>query len=116
MAALQAAAAEHDVGLDQCWAWSSERLAQVLSWPEALLEKVERYRQQQGASPQLKIPSDVLTPLDELWPQALNRLDRPPLVLHQQGRAEIKAPLRSGHSTTTRAQDRHTNKRFLAAK
>ena len=85
MAALQAAAAEHDVGLDQCWAWSSERLAQVLSWPEALLEKVERYRQQQGASPQLKIPSDVLTPLDELWPQALNRLDRPPLVLHQQG-------------------------------
>ena len=85
MAALQAAAAEHDVGLDQCWAWSRERLAQVLSWPEALLEKVERYRQQQGASPQLKIPSDVLTPLDELWPQALNRLDRPPLVLHQQG-------------------------------
>ena len=75
-------AAEHDVGLDQCWAWSRERLAQVLSWPDALLDKVERYRQQQGASPQLKIPRDVLTPLDELWPQALNRLDRPPLVLH----------------------------------
>ena len=78
MAALQTAAAEHDVALDQSWAWS-----------DALLDKVERYRQQQGASPQLKIPSDVLTPLIELWPQALNRLDLPPLVLHQHGRTEV---------------------------
>ena len=62
---------------------SLERLAQVLSWPDALLDKVERYRQQQGASPQHKIPSDVLTPLNERWPQALNRQDLPPLVLHQ---------------------------------
>ena len=110
MAALQAAAAEHDVGLDQCWAWSSERLAQVLSWPEALLEKVERYRQQQGASPQLKIPSDVLTPLDELWPQALNRLDRPPLVLHQQGRAEVLDWIGQGRAVAvvgTRAASDH---------
>ena len=110
MAALQAAAAEHDVGLDQCWAWSSELLAQVLSWPEALLEKVERYRQQQGASPQLKIPSDVLTPLDELWPQALNRLDRPPLVLHQQGRAEVLDWIGQGRAVAvvgTRAASDH---------
>ena len=110
MAALQAAAAEHDVGLDQCWAWSSERLAHVLSWPEALLEKVERYRQQQGASPQLKIPSDVLTPLDELWPQALNRLDRPPLVLHQQGRAEVLDWIGQGRAVAvvgTRAASDH---------
>ena len=110
MAALQAAAAEHDVGLDQCWAWSSERLAQVLSWPEALLEKVERYRQQQGASPQLKIPSDVLTPLDELWPQALNRLDRSPLVLHQQGRAEVLDWIGQGRAVAvvgTRAASDH---------
>ena len=110
MAALQAAAAEHDVGLDQCWAWSRERLALVLSWPEALLEKVERYRQQQGASPQLKIPSDVLTPLDELWPQALNRLDRPPLVLHQQGRAEVLDWIGQGRAVAvvgTRAASDH---------
>ena len=44
MAALQAAAVEHGVGLDDCWAWSRERLAQVLSWPDPLLDKVERYR------------------------------------------------------------------------
>ena len=110
MAALQAAAAEHDVGLDQCWAWSRERLAQVLSWPDALLDKVERYRQQQGASPQLKIPRDVLTPLDELWPQALNRLDRPPMVLHQQGRAEVLEWIGQGRAVAvvgTRAASDH---------
>ena len=82
----------------------------MLSWPEALLEKVERYRQQQGASPQLKIPSDVLTPLDELWPQALNRLDRPPLVLHQQGRAEVLDWIGQGRAVAvvgTRAASDH---------
>ena len=91
MAALQAAAVEHGVGLDDCWAWSREYLAEVLSWPDPLLDKVERYRQQQGSSPQLKIPSNVLTPLDQIWPQGLNKLDRPPLVLHQQGRADVLA-------------------------
>ena len=85
MAALQAAAVEHGVGLDDCWAWSRERLAQVLSWPDPLLDRVERYRRLHGSSPQLKIPSNVLTPLDQIWPQGLNKLDRPPLVLHQQG-------------------------------
>ena len=77
MAALQTAAAEHGVGLVQCGARFRELLAQVLSWLDALLDKVESYTQQQGVSPQLKFPSDVLTPLDELWPQALNRLDGP---------------------------------------
>ena len=91
MAALQAAAVEHGVGLDDCWAWSRERLAQVLSWPDPLLDKVERYRRLHGSSPQLKIPSNVLTPLDQIWPQGLNKLDRPPLVLHQQGRADVLA-------------------------
>ena len=75
MAALQAAAVEHGVGLDDCWSWSRERLALVLSWPDSLLDKVERYRQQQGASPQLKIPNHVLTPLDQDWPCGLNRLE-----------------------------------------
>jgi DNA processing protein len=91
MAALQAAAVERGVGLDDCWAWSRERLAQVLSWPDPLLDKVERYRQLHGSSPQLKIPSNVLTPLDQIWPQGLDKLDRPPLVLHQQGRADVLA-------------------------
>jgi len=91
MAALQAAAVEHGVGLDNCWAWSRERLAQVLSLPDPLLDKVERYRRLHGSSPQLKIPSNVLTPLDQIWPQGLNKLDRPPLVLHQQGRADVLA-------------------------
>ncbi len=91
MAALQAAAVEHGVGLDNCWAWSRERLAQVLSLPDPLLDKVERYRRLYGSSPQLKIPSNVLTPLDQIWPQGLNKLDRPPLVLHQQGRADVLA-------------------------
>lgn len=91
MAALQVAAVEHGVGLDDCWAWSRERLAQVLSWPDPLLDKVERYRRLHGSSPQLKIPSNVLTPLDQIWPQGLNKLDRPPLVLHQQGRADVLA-------------------------
>ena len=91
MAALQAAAVEHGVGLDDCWAWSRERLAQVLSWPDPLLDKVERYRRLYGSSPQLKIPSNVLTPLDQIWPQGLNKLDRPPLVLHRQGRADVLA-------------------------
>ena len=91
MAALQAAAVEHGVGLDDCWAWSRERLAQVLSWPDPLLDRVERYRRLHGSSPQLKIPSNVLTPLDQIWPQGLNKLDRPPLVLHQQGRADVLA-------------------------
>ena len=67
MAALQAAAVEHGEGLDDCWAWSRERLAQVLSWPDPLLDKVERYRRLHGSSPQLKIPSNVLTPLDQIW-------------------------------------------------
>ena len=76
MAALQAAAVEHGVGLDDCWAWSRERLAQVLSGPDPLLDRVERYRRLHGSSPQLKIPSNVLTPLDQIWPQGLNTLDR----------------------------------------
>ena len=91
MAALQAAAVEHGEGLDDCWAWSRERHAQVLSWPDSLLDKVEHYRQRHGSSPQIKIPSNVLTPLDQIWPQGLNKLDRPPLVLHQQGRADVLA-------------------------
>ncbi|QNI92508.1 DNA recombination-mediator protein A [Synechococcus sp. BOUM118] len=91
MAALQAAAVEHGEGLDDCWAWSRERLAQVLSWPDSLLDKVEHYRQRHGSSPQLKIPSNVLTPPDQIWPQGLNKLDRPPLVLHRQGRADVLA-------------------------
>ena len=70
MAALQAAAVEHGVGLDDCWTWSRERLALVLSWPDSLLDKVERYRQQQGASPQLKIPNHVLTPWIRTGPAA----------------------------------------------
>ena len=62
MAALQTAVAEHGVGLDQCWASFRECLAQVLSWLDALLDNVEREGQQQGVSPQLKFPSDVLPP------------------------------------------------------
>ena len=110
MAALQAAAVEHGVGLDDCWTWSRERLALVLSWPDSLLDKVERYRQQQGASPQLKIPNHVLTPLDQDWPCGLNRLDRPPLVLHQQGRADVLACLGQNRAVAvvgTRAASDH---------
>ena len=50
-----------------------------------------RYRRLHGSIPQLKIPSNVLTPLDQIWPQGLDKLDRPPLVLHQQGRADVLA-------------------------
>ena len=110
MAALQAAAVEHGVGLDDCWTWSRERLALVLSWPDSLLDKVERYRQQKGASPQLKIPNHVLTPLDQDWPCGLNRLDRPPLVLHQQGRADVLACLGQNRAVAvvgTRAASDH---------
>ena len=73
----QTAAAEHGVDLDQCWA-DSGSLAQccpgLMRFSKGLSEG-----QQQGVSP-ISSSRDVLT-LDELRPQAMNRLDRPPLVL-----------------------------------
>ena len=89
MAALQAAALEHNVGLDACWLWSRQRLQEVLAWPGSLLDQVDGYRQRCGVDPDRTVPADVLMPMDPGWPSCLNRLCPPPIALHQRGRPNL---------------------------
>ena len=38
-----------------------------------------------GKAPQINVPDNVLLPGDRQWPQGVDRLDRPPVVLHHCG-------------------------------
>ena len=35
--------------------------------------------------PQISVPENVLLPGDQRWPQVMDRLDRPPILLHHSG-------------------------------
>ena len=85
MAALQAVAHEQNLTLCDLWFWPRQRFQSVLGWSDALMARLDRYRTQRGASPDLDVPMDVVLPMDAAWPRSLNRLANPPLALHCKG-------------------------------
>ena len=85
MAALQAVAHERNLQLSDLWSWSRQQLQACLAWPDGVMLKLDRYRAERGAIPDLQVPVDVVLPMDSAWPGCLDRLTRPPLALHCQG-------------------------------
>ena len=85
MAALRAVSAEHNVGLDVLWSWSTLRLQQALAWPDGVMKRVDAYRCSCGPAPNLEVPDEVLLPLDAEWPISLDRLEKPPSSLYRRG-------------------------------
>ena len=83
--ALRSVACEWSVGPAELWSWPTERLRTLLSWPESCWSSLERFRRLHGKASQINVPDNVLLPGDRQWPQGLDRLDRPPVVLHHCG-------------------------------
>ena len=110
MRSLEAAAAEHGVELADLWGWSSSRLGQALSWPQSVLDQIDRYRLARGTSPDLKVPANALLPGDAAWPPSLNQLNQPPLGLFFEGEPaliEALAQQRAVAVVGTRASSSH---------
>ena len=83
--ALRSVACEWSVGPAELWSWPTHRLQALLSWPESCWSSVERFRRLHGKTPQINVPGNVLLPGDHQWPQGVDRLDRPPVLLHHCG-------------------------------
>ena len=75
-----------------------QRLCSVLSWPQSCWLSVERFRREHGEAPQINVPENVLLPGDQRWPQVMDRLDRPPVLLHHSGDASLLDLLQQQHA------------------
>ena len=83
--ALRSVAYEWSVGPAELWSWPTHRLQTLLSWPESCWSSVESFRRLHGKTPKINVPGNVLLPGDHQWPQGVDRLDRPPVLLHHCG-------------------------------
>jgi DNA processing protein len=50
---------------------------------------VERFRREHGEAPLINVPENVLLPGDQRWMQVMDRLDRPPVLLHHSGDSSL---------------------------
>ena len=108
--ALRSLAEQYSVGPDELWSWPVHRLCSVLPWPKSCWLSVERFRREQGTAPQINVPENVLLPGDQRWPQVMDRLDRPPALLHHCGDASLLYVLQQQHAVAvvgTRAASAH---------
>lgn len=108
--ALRAVADQCSVGPAELWGWPTHRLRALLSWPESCWTSVERFRRVHGKAPQINVPENVLLPGDHQWPRGVDRLDRPPVLLHHSGDSSLLHQLRQQHAVAvvgTRAASSH---------
>jgi len=89
MADLRRFCQDQAIGPDQLWGWPIERLGPVLGWPSHCLHALDRYRQEQGAEPQLEVPACALLPGDPAWPCSLDAVDSPPSGLYVHGKRSL---------------------------
>ncbi|MEB3321541.1 MAG: DNA-processing protein DprA [Synechococcaceae cyanobacterium] len=86
-------------GLEAAWRSPPEQLAAVPGWTPRLVARVEGFRGRWGPEPleafALRVRSGrgVLLPGDARWPEAMHRLQPPPLALHWQGQGRLWSPL-----------------------
>ena len=92
--ALRAVAGQCSVGPAELWSWPMHRLRALLPWPESCWTSVERFRRVHGKAPQINVPENVLLPGDHQWPRGVDRLDRPPVLLHHSGDSSLLHELR----------------------
>ena len=110
LSALRSVARQYSVGPGKLWSWPVHRLYSVLSWPQSCWLSVERFRREHGKSPQINVPESVLLPGDQCWPQVMDRLDRPPVLLHPSGDSSLLYELQQKHAFAvggTRAASAH---------
>lgn len=82
-------------GLEAAWAKPLQVFETLPGWSARLLSAVQQHRQRWGADPLPHFAAAnragraVLLPGDPRWPAGLRRLQRPPLLLHWQGRGSL---------------------------
>ena len=87
--ALRSVARQYSVGPGELWMWPVQRLCSVLSWHQSFWLSVERFRRENCFAPQINAPENVLLPGKQRWPQVIDRLDRPPVLLHHSGDSSL---------------------------
>lgn len=110
MRMLETSAKAHGLGLDDLWACTPERLHQILPWSDALLTRIESYRQACGTRPDRTVPDNALLPLDNAWPTSLDALAQPPLALFHRGKLKLLqclSPCKAVAVVGTRAASSH---------
>jgi DNA processing protein len=108
--ALRSVASQSSVGPCDLWTWPLHRLQSVLFWPESCWASVERFRRKHGEAPKITVPANLLLPEDQLWPQGVDHLDRPPVLLHYSGDSSLLSELHQRHAVAvvgTRAASDH---------
>ncbi|MFN5696296.1 MAG: DNA-processing protein DprA [Cyanobacteriota bacterium] len=86
-------------GLEAAWEASAVSLSSLSGWNRGLIGQVERFRARWGADPLPRFCRSegwgrrALLPGDLRWPEGISQLERPPLVLHWQGRGSLWVPL-----------------------
>ena len=108
--ALRSVARQYSVGPGELWSWPVQRLCSVLSWPQSCWLSVERFRREHGKAPLINVPENVLLPGDQCWPQVMDRLDRPPVLLHHSGDSSLLDVLQQQQAVAvvgTRAASAH---------
>jgi DNA processing protein len=88
----------HFGSLEAAWRAPTDQLALRMGWGASPRLRVDAYRRSWGADPLPRLADSgagrrVLVPGDRRWPEGVQGLVRPPLVLHWQGRGELWSQL-----------------------